>query len=1068
MNNNDEIRELLRDLAAKADAEGSSGRVTINLGGTSGKDKSKDRSGASSKESSRSFVDMDRSFEDSDDSFDAKRRLASSSSEWEEDADLDSEDGSDAGSSKKASGGKKGVGSFFGLFGKGSGSSSRKKKNASLQMDEDDEPDDPDNYDDLDGEPVRDESPKKTSQDSFPRSARSKDESKDPYGAGDDLEDDPDLDDLDADDLDSDLSDPFHYGKKEPEASDEGSESTGKDSSGNSGEPKKEKFRFGKRKSDVSDRDPSVSSRRQDPEDFYDDGIDDSLLGDDESFRMDDPAPEEEDENIRIWEPRRSANGEEAGEDGSGLPQTGSSSGLTADGEWQDETVRRYPHPDEGRKDASGKEQVHPDDDTEGLPGAHTDGGDTGFPEDDASDDEGSDAFERLKSRKFSTGKKDFVQKGFESDEDDFLEDEEEEASRSARKKRAKKSDGENTGKQRQKKKKTREKKAGGKENGTSSFDVGDGGGSGGGIRIPWKILLILLAVAAVVLVVLRIVQMQIGAGRKSENVSAEEGLKVTVEKEPKDWARSAEIELGISAGSEVQSVTVNGIPVEFPGKKRGKITLNTSSDLLDVMVVTDSVRRAQVNLQKIDSKDPEVRLVVTGATASIEASDERSGIENVYYGTVSGYSDVPLLQPYTEPFPIRSGTTYCYFAVDHAGNVAGPYITDMTQATAAGFDVDEISLFPGESEKLKLVLTPEKGYLNGLTYTSSNPDVVTVSEDGVLTGQKEGIAMVEVSAEGIAPAQCSVVVRGEVEVTISAVGDISLGEDEYEVPMNSFSSMYSNYGVRYFFENIRPELASDNLTFGNLEGALSLGAVRAEGKEKAYIGLPEYANILADGNIEAVSLANNHRDDYGLQGIEDTQANLEAAEVAYFYNDTIVYRTFDGVKVGLIGVNALDSATEAAELTKALIGQARMEGADVIVTAFHWGKTEDTIPSQEQRDLAHAAVDAGANMVVGHHPHVLQGIEEYKGVYIAYSLGNFCFGPDSNPKDLDSMIFRVKFRIGDGGNITGSEMKVIPCTCSSSTTWNNYQPTPSVEYAADKIINKVRTLSQPFGTKIE
>lgn len=133
-----------------------------------------------------------------------------------------------------------------------------------------------------------------------------------------------------------------------------------------------------------------------------------------------------------------------------------------------------------------------------------------------------------------------------------------------------------------------------------------------------------------------------------------------------------------------------------------------------------------------------------------------------------------------------------------------------------------------------------------------------------------------------------------------------------------------------------------------------------------------------------------------------------------------------------------------------------------MVVAVFHWGNELEAVPDSNQTTLAHLAIDEGADLVIGHHPHVLQGIEEYKGKNIAYSLGNFCFGGNTRPTEMDTIIFQQKFVISSKKEIVDSEITVIPCRVSSEAEFNNYQPTPLTGAEAQQTIDKIQ-LRSPF-----
>ena len=579
-----------------------------------------------------------------------------------------------------------------------------------------------------------------------------------------------------------------------------------------------------------------------------------------------------------------------------------------------------------------------------------------------------------------------------------------------------------------------------------------------------------LIMIAAGLLLVILIAALIISAvsgRRKTQNVVADEGLRVTVEKEPSKWCTGGEVVLGIRTKSDIQSITVNGENCEFSGKKKTQVTVNAASELLDVMVVSDTIQRAQVTIPKIDAEDPVLNITVEGGKAVMEAIDTRSGLEGMYYGPVIGLSEVPVLQRYTEPFEVDGETMYCCFASDQAGNIAGPYYSDMKVAEALTISAEELSLFPGESAQLEIGREPANSLVNGLQITNSNEAVATLAEDGTVTAVSDGTTVIEVSANGLDPVACTVTVRSEVEVTISALGDLTLGDDINFSPQNSFSTYASMYGSTYFFDNVRQILAADDITFGNFEGTLTYQGERQD-RIYAFRGDPSYTNILNDGSVEVVTLANNHSRDYGDVSLTDTQMYLTQAGIDYCMGEKIAYKEIEGVKIAFIGVYELDENLDKEAQVRSTIAAAKEEGADMIIIAFHWGNELETTPTASQVSLAHLAVDEGADLVVGHHPHVLQGIEVYNGKYIVYSLANFCFGGSSNPTDMDTMIFQESFRIGEGGNVSGTNAKIIPCLCSSISSSNNYQPMAANGSDAERIIQKLEERSAAYGTDIQ
>ena len=304
-------------------------------------------------------------------------------------------------------------------------------------------------------------------------------------------------------------------------------------------------------------------------------------------------------------------------------------------------------------------------------------------------------------------------------------------------------------------------------------------------------------------------------------------------------------------------------------------------------------------------------------------------------------------------------------------------------------------------------------------------------------------------------------------QVTISAAGDFTLGTDENFDYSTSLPARYEEVqDPGYFLQNVKDIFASDDLTIVNLEGPLTTSEERAD-KQFSFKGDPSYTEILTNGSVEACNLANNHSKDYGIQGYEDTIANVEAAGIKTFgYERTAIWET-NGVKVGLAGVYELAEGMDCQDDMTAAIQSLKDAGADLVIVSFHWGVEKENYPDETQQTLAHAAIDQGADLVLGHHPHVLQGIEKYQGKYIVYSLGNFCFGGNKNPSDKDTMIFQQTFTLENGEVVEDDAINIIPCRISSEDDYNNYQPTPAEGEEAQRILGRIQEYSQGFGTQL-
>ncbi|MDY3030718.1 MAG: CapA family protein [Clostridia bacterium] len=297
--------------------------------------------------------------------------------------------------------------------------------------------------------------------------------------------------------------------------------------------------------------------------------------------------------------------------------------------------------------------------------------------------------------------------------------------------------------------------------------------------------------------------------------------------------------------------------------------------------------------------------------------------------------------------------------------------------------------------------------------------------------------------------------------VTISAVGDCTLATDEYAGQMKSFVETAEENDSSYFFKNVKKYFTDDDLTIVNFEGTLSNGG-RREDKTFAFRGDPSYVDILTCSGIEAANLANNHSRDYGEVSNSDTHKILSDAGLAAFDSlNTVIYEV-NGLKIGLIGINQLNDIDRTR--LEAAMADARAQNPDIIIACIHWGEEKATEPNEEQVAYGHKAIDLGADLVLGTHPHVLQGIEQYNGGVIAYSLGNFCFGGNDSPSDMDTVIYRQKFTLENGAK--RSEISLVPCTISSS--WesgiNNYQPTPAQGEKREAIIEKMNGYNTALG----
>ncbi len=304
----------------------------------------------------------------------------------------------------------------------------------------------------------------------------------------------------------------------------------------------------------------------------------------------------------------------------------------------------------------------------------------------------------------------------------------------------------------------------------------------------------------------------------------------------------------------------------------------------------------------------------------------------------------------------------------------------------------------------------------------------------------------------------------GESAITISAVGDCTLGSD-YRVagaPGSFHKAMDDwNNDASVPFAGVVHILRQDDLTIANLETPLSR-AKPAVGNTFVFNGKPEYAQILAKGSVELVNLANNHTGDFGPEGAKQTVMAVEAEHVGSFGNGRIDKRTVKGVEVVNIGYLGGGRGTRE-KVVKDVLKHKRPN--NLVIVSFHWGVEGLNVPTDDQRTMAHAVIDAGANLVLGHHPHVLQGIETYHGKHIVYSLGNFVFGGHSNPADKDSMIYQEVF-VSEGGEVVTKENRFLPVRISSVKTHNDFKPVLLEGDDKARVIARVASYSAALGPR--
>ncbi|WP_232698710.1 CapA family protein [Brevibacillus daliensis] len=308
-----------------------------------------------------------------------------------------------------------------------------------------------------------------------------------------------------------------------------------------------------------------------------------------------------------------------------------------------------------------------------------------------------------------------------------------------------------------------------------------------------------------------------------------------------------------------------------------------------------------------------------------------------------------------------------------------------------------------------------------------------------------------------------------EQTVRLSFAGDIMMAAGHVE-------TLLKDKGYEYAFAHVKDLFLQDDYTVGNLETPLTENGAPADNKEYVYKSSPLAAPAMKASGIDLLNLANNHSMDQGESGLLDTMQALEQHELAYIGSGNNADRAYspvyverNGIKIAFLGFTRVIPETswyagknkpglavsyDPAKAVEA-ISQAKNQ-ADVVIVIAHWGKEKVDNPVDHQKELAHAYIDAGADLIVGGHPHVLQGFEQYKGKWIAYSTGNFIFTRAPQPKTWETMVLQATLT-KDGG----CELQVIPHHAELG------QAVPMNEAESDALLKRLESISEN-GVKID
>ncbi|PZD95936.1 CapA family protein [Paenibacillus sambharensis] len=401
------------------------------------------------------------------------------------------------------------------------------------------------------------------------------------------------------------------------------------------------------------------------------------------------------------------------------------------------------------------------------------------------------------------------------------------------------------------------------------------------------------------------------------------------------------------------------------------------------------------------------------------------------------------------------SGQTAGQQGIDPAGN-AGQSGGEAEQNDPPGKGPadDQQSVPPGQDKVVDGALSGNASTGDGSESSESTADGESGTDSGpALPAQDTSSPDLEVSAPQVED--------DGTKVRLAFVGDILLAA--------SVEKLMRNKGMDYPYQKALPYLQEPDLTAANLENPITTRGVPAEDKQYVFKGHPDLVPSLVDAGFDVVSLANNHTLDQGVEGLLDTIDHLRDAGLPNMgggRNDTEAFAPAvleaKGLSIAYFGVTRVvpvgewkadknrAGVAESYDSTRAVaaIKRARAEH-DLIVVMVHWGEEKKDFPVDTQKRLARDYIDAGADLVIGSHPHVLQGFEQYKGKWIAYSLGNFIFNMTNTLKTRDTGVLdAVCSRSGH------CELQLHPMKAENS------QPAPLEGEEARKLLKWVESIS--------
>jgi Putative enzyme of poly-gamma-glutamate biosynthesis (capsule formation) len=283
--------------------------------------------------------------------------------------------------------------------------------------------------------------------------------------------------------------------------------------------------------------------------------------------------------------------------------------------------------------------------------------------------------------------------------------------------------------------------------------------------------------------------------------------------------------------------------------------------------------------------------------------------------------------------------------------------------------------------------------------------------------------------------------------ITISMVGDCTIGNIRYSEGRSSFVQKMTELGMDYPFSNFVDVFLNDDLTVANCENVFTAQKTPANKEKLSLYSPPEWAEVFVLGGVDVVNTENNHTYDFGRKGRQETLDALDAQGVSHYGGGELAIMETAGIKIGFTGYtfpHREDITRQVAD-----IQTLREAGCDLVIVSMHWGREESLKTTREQQKLGPQLIDAGADVVYGHGPHVLQAIEIHNGKPIFYSLANFTFGGNANPKDPDTAVVSLEYEEAAAGIV----LKTITVTPARMHDNRDFRP---YAYTEQKDIDRV------------